>query len=282
MAIRTLTLSTSWGEMLVRGGSRAGEGTVIVLPQFRLALDLGRPHRLLPPAATACVSHGHLDHLGGLGYWASQRYLNSMGPATLLVPEPVADDVSELLTLHARLEGGRPYDINVIPVSASTLHPLKTNFDLEFFPTDHWIPTLGSRLRWTRKRLLPDLTDAEPQELAALRARGTVITSDVVTPLISYGADTGPGLFADDHALDAEIVLLECSFWADGDIERARTYGHLHISDLVEVAPRLRCKYLVLLHASRRTRLHEVERTMAAELAPVFQGELRHLMVEWD
>ena len=282
MAIRTLNLSTSWGEMVLRGGSRAGEGTVLVLPQFRLALDVGRPHRILPPARTACVSHGHLDHLGGLGYWASQRFLNSMGPATLLVPESIVDDVTELLTVHARLEGGKPYDITIKPVSPSKTHPLKTHFDLEFFPTDHWIPTLGSRLRWTRKRLLPELTGAEPEELAALRAGGAVITSEVVTPLISYCADTGPGIFTDDRALDAEIVLLECSFWAGGDIERARTYGHLHISDLLKVLPRLRCKHLVLLHASRRTRLHEVKKTMAAELAPIFQGELHHLMVEWE
>lgn len=255
---------------------------MVVLPQFRLALDIGRPHRLLPPVTTACISHGHLDHLGGLAYWASQRYLNSMGPATLLVPESIVQDVTELLAVHARLEGGKPYDINIKPVSASATHPLRTDFDLEFFPTDHWVPTLGSRLLWTRRRLLPELAGAEPEELAALRESGSVITSEVVTPLMSYGADTGPGLFTNDQALDAEVVLLECSFWSDGDLERARTYGHLHISDLLEIAPRLRCKHLVLLHASRRTRLHEVEKTMAAELAPVFQGELHHLMVEWQ
>lgn len=282
MAIRTLTLSTTWGEMLLRGGSRAGEGTLVVLPQFRLALDIGRPHRLLPPVTTACISHGHLDHLGGLAYWASQRYLNSMGPATLLVPESVVQDVTELLDVHARLEGGKPYDINIKPVSASATYPLRADFDLEFFPTDHWVPTLGNRLIWTRRRLLPELAGAEPEELAALREGGSVITSKVVTPLISYGADTGPGLFTNDRAVDAEILLLECSFWSDGDLERARAYGHLHISDLLEFAPRLTCKHLVLLHASRRTRLHEVEKTMATELAPVFKGELHHLMVEWE
>ncbi len=282
MALRTLTLSTSWGDILLKGGSRAGEGTLLVLPQFRLALDIGRPHRILPPVTTACLSHGHVDHLGGLAYWAGQRFLHSMGPAILCVPESIVDDISELMAIHARLEGGKPYDTVFKSVSDGAIHPLRKDFNLEFFTTDHWVPTLGSRLHWTRRRLLPSLAGAEPAELAELRKSGTPITSDVVTPLLAYGADTGPGLFADDRALDAEILLLECSFWKDGDLERARTYGHLHISDLVELAPRLSCQHLVLLHASRRTRLHEVEQIMAAELAPVFQGNLHHMMIEWE
>ena len=282
MAIRTLTLPTRWGDLRISGGSRAGEGTLLVLPQFRLALDLGRPHRIVPPVTTACLSHGHLDHIGGLAYWASQRFLNSMGKASLLVPEPIVQDVTELLSVHARLEGGRPYEIDIEAVTARSSHTLGKNLELEFFSTDHWVPTLGSRLHWTRQRLLPELSEADPSELASLRERGKVITSDVVTPLLSYGADTGPGLFINDHALDAEILLLECSFWADGDIDRARTYGHLHLSDLVAIAPRLSCSHLVLLHASRRIRIHEVEKAMAAELEPLFAGTLHHMMVEWE
>ena len=282
MTLRSLTLSTTWGELLLTGGSRAGEGTLLVLPQFRLALDIGRPHRILPPVTTACLSHGHVDHLGGLAYWASQRYLNSLGSATLCVPEAVASDVAELLAVHARLEGGEPYDITLKPVSDGATHTLRKDCHLEFFATDHWIPTLGSRVLWTRRRLLPELVGAEPTELAALRKEGTPITSDIVTPLVAYGADTGPGLFENEKALDAEILLLECSFWGDDDIERARAYGHLHISDILQLAPRLKCRHLVLLHASRRNRLHEVEKIMASELAPIFDGELHHLMIDWE
>ena len=236
----------------------------------------------VPPVTTACLSHGHVDHLGGLAYWASQRFLNSLGPAALCVPEAVAPDVAELLAIHARLEGGKPYDVIIKPVTDGAIHTLRKDCHLEFFTTDHWIPTLGSRVLWTRRRLLPDLIGAEPSELASMREEGTPITSDVVTPLLAYGADTGPGLFENERALDAEILLLECSFWGDDDIERARTYGHLHISDVLQLAPHLKCRHLVLLHASRRNRLHEVEKTMASELAPALTGELHHLMIDWE
>ena len=113
MALRQLSLATSFGQLAVAGGSRAGEGTLILLPQLRLALDAGRTHRALPAMSTVVVSHGHSDHLAGLAYWAGQRALSSLGPGTVLTPHAIAGDVAELLRLHGRLEGDLAYDVAV-------------------------------------------------------------------------------------------------------------------------------------------------------------------------
>ncbi|MGE5237110.1 MAG: hypothetical protein ACM3O7_12240, partial [Acidobacteriota bacterium] len=64
--MRRLGLATSWGELRLVGGSRAGEGSILLLPQLRLALDAGRPARALVPMQHVVISHGHLDHLLGL------------------------------------------------------------------------------------------------------------------------------------------------------------------------------------------------------------------------
>lgn len=280
--LRRLALPTSWGELLVAGGSRAGEGTLLLLPQFRLALDLGRTHRAAPPMTTACLSHGHADHIAGLAYWASQRLLNSMGPGVVLAPDAIADDIASLLALHSRLEGGSPYPVELVPVDEGSTYPLRQDTRLEFFTTDHWVPTLGVRLVWTRRRLLPELAGSDPETLAELRRRGETITFDVSTSLLAYAADSGPGCFSDPQTLAAEVVLLECSFWRDNDVERARRFGHLHISDVIAALPSLKCKHLVILHASRRHRIREVEAIMAAELAPRLDGKLHHLIVDWD
>ena len=117
MRVKQLQLQTSWGNLRLVGGSRAGESTLVLLPQLHLGLDPGRAHRALPPMRTVVVSHGHLDHLGGLGYWASQRYLNSMPPAVVIVPEPIEDEIRSLLANLARLEGGQPYQVTVVPAS---------------------------------------------------------------------------------------------------------------------------------------------------------------------
>ena len=281
--LRKLDLDCSWGRLRLVGGSRAGEGTLILLPQLQLALDPGRPHRALPPMRTVVVSHGHLDHLGGLGYWASQRFLNSMPPATLLVPRAIEADILSLLQTFARLEGGRPYDITIEPVDDESVHQLRRDVELRFFTTDHWVPTVGTRIIWRKRRLRAELGHLSQTEIARRRRAGDEVTEVVPLPILSFCADSGPGLF-DSHpeVFDSEIVLLECSFFSPGDRDRATRYGHTHLEDLLPHLEEIPCRHLVLLHASRRHRMREIEASIDDALRPRFPGELHHLNVDWD
>jgi len=281
--IRQLQLETSWGPLLIAGGTRAGDGTLILLPQLHLALDAGRPHRSLPPMTTVLVSHGHMDHIGGVGYWASQRQLQAMGPARLAVPHQIAAGVEDLLAIQARLEGGAPYDIEVVGVAAGRSVGLRKDMRVEFFATDHWVPTLGSRVVWQRHRLLPELAGLPGEEIARRRHSGDEVTEEVETDLLAYCADSGPAVLeAGSPALAAEVLLLECSFYRRRDRDRAARYGHLHLDDILARTPNFRCRHLVLLHASRRHRLREVEEILAERLAPGLSCALHHLMVDWD
>jgi len=283
MSLRRLHLDTSWGMLAVVGGSRAGEGTLVILPQLRLALDAGRPHRALPPMSTVCISHGHSDHLSSLGYWASQRMLNSMGPATAVVPEVIADDVASLLDLYARLEGGGPYRVSIVPVTDGSRHRLRPDMDLHFFRADHWVPTLGVELRWRRRRLRAELAGLSRQEIADRRLGGEEVSETSWVSLVACCADTGPVLFDRlPDLLAAEVVLLECSFFRSEDRERASRFGHMHIEQLESLAPHLGCRHLVLLHASRRHRLREVEAVINDRLRPLVPCALHHLNVDWD
>lgn len=283
MSLRRLVIDTSWGPLRIAGGSRAGEGTTILAPQLRLALDAGRAHRALPPMNTVAVSHGHMDHLGALGYWASQRYLNSMGPATVLTPGAIARQVRNLLETFAKLEGGRPYQAEVVAVEAGSRHRLRKDMELRFFSTDHWVPTLGHIVVWRKRLLRHEFSGLPGIEIARLRASGHTVTEDHNLELMAYCADSGPGLFnTNPEVLGAEVLLLECSFFAPADRDRARDYGHMHLHDLLEVADRLGCRHLILLHASRRHRLRQVEEILDQELRPRLRCSLHHLMVDWE
>lgn len=256
---------------------------MILLPQLHLALDAGRAHRGLPAMTTVMISHGHVDHLGGIAYWASQRQLQSMGPARLLAPRAIVPGIEDLLATHARLEGGRPYDVETIAVEAGERFSLRRDFDLIFFPTDHWVPTLGSRLVWRRHRLLSEYSNLQGEEIALRRSAGEKITEEIEADLLAHCADCGPGVLENQpQALAAEILLIECSFYRPGDRERAVRYGHMHLDDLLKAVDKLKCRHLVLLHPSRRHRLREVEKILDERLRPVLDCSLHHLMIDWD
>ena len=283
MTLRRLQLETSWGRLRLVGGSRAGEGTLVLLPQLHLGLDPGRAHRALAPMRTVVLSHGHMDHLGGLGYWASQRYLNSMPPATLIVPEPIETEIRSLLASFARLEGGEPYQITVLGVTDGDEQALRRDIELRFFATDHWVPTLGTRIIWHKRRLRAELSHLSEPEIARRRLAGEVVTQDLATTILAYCADSGPGLFAiRPEIFDAEVVLVECSFFRPSDRDRATRYGHTHLEDLRPHLENIGCRHLVLLHASRRHRLREVEAILDSDVRPHFSGELHHLNVDWE
>ena len=282
-SLRQLGLATSWGNLTIAGGSRAGDGTLILLPQLQLALDAGRPHRALPSMNTVVVSHGHVDHLGGLAYWASQRQLQNMADARVIAPSAIATEIDHVLSAFARLEGGDRYGVEVDGVEDGERRVIRRDMALEFFATDHWVPTLGTSLFWKRRRLRAELSHLAGREIAERRRRGETVTDEVETHLLAYCADSGPGVLdSEARALQAEIVLVECSFYRPTDHERARRFGHMHLDDLLGHSSAFACRHLVLLHASRRHRLREVESIIDERIRPAFECEVHHLMVDWD
>ena len=84
---------------------------------------------------------------------------------------PLAEDMP-----WARLEGGRPYDVGVTPVSAGDRRALRADLELDFFATDHWVPTLGCRVTWRTQRLLAALADLSGEEIARRRRAGQQVT----------------------------------------------------------------------------------------------------------
>lgn len=280
--MKRLDLQTSWGGLRLIGGSRAGEGSLVLLPQLRLALDAGRAVRPLVPMEHVVLSHGHADHILGLAAWASQRQLQLLAGGTVYAPAAAAPAIRELLDLHARLEGGPPYGVSVKAVAPRDSLAIRRDFSLRFFATSHWTETLGCCVDWTRRRLRADLVGSPPAELEARRREGRPISEDFVVPLIAYAADTGPEVFAREPWLrDVEVLIVECTFLRPEDHDRAARYGHLHLDDLVEIAPLLANRHVVLTHLSRRHRLSEGAAKVRTAVGPRLSAALHFLNVEW-
>ncbi|KAB1998598.1 hypothetical protein ES319_D12G100200v1, partial [Gossypium barbadense] len=77
----------------VEGLSIGGHETCIIFPTLNLAFDID----------FLFISHGHMDHIGGLPMYVTLG-LYGMRPPTIAVPTCIKEDVEKLFELHRKMD----------------------------------------------------------------------------------------------------------------------------------------------------------------------------------
>lgn len=269
---------------VVEGISVAGQETCVWLPRLKLAFDFGRCPQRVVSANTFCLTHGHMDHVGGLPLVAAARLLQGLPPPVVLLPRCAADDVRALLDVHARL-GDCELPVRLVPLDAGEEHALSDGVKVLAFKTCHRVASQGY-LVYSRKRvLLPHLRGLPQDEIKARVYAGEAVSALVETPEVAFTGDTtaeyvalalaagedgGNGNGSTRDVLRARLLITECTY-VDDRVTRqhAAEVGHLHIGDLIDAAPHLAQHEAILLtHFSARYRSDDVEAALAARLPP--------------
>lgn len=250
-----------------RGVSIAGRETWFHVPSLDLAFDVGRSPAEVVPVPNLFLSHAHLDHAGGLAYWASQRRLLRL-PHARVFTEPVTVPAwRQILELHGDLEGIR-YDVTVEALGPGDAVDLRKDLSVSAFRADHRVPAVGFVASEVRRRLVPAWQGRAESEIRAAILGGEEVTKLSPRPLFAFSGDTGVGVFetAPREVFEAKVLLLECSFVEAEDVPRARNYGHLHVDDVAERADLFANEALVLTHLTLRSNPAELRRTIARRL----------------
>jgi ribonuclease Z len=236
----------------IEGVSIAGHESFYKLPTLRTLLEFGRAPEDVVGYATACVSHGHLDHMAGLAHYASRRRLADLPTARVVVPAEAAPDVARWIEACQRLERFE-YDLEVVAASPGDRLRLRNDLDLTVLPGRHRVPTVGYLFSEMRHKLRDEFAGKEGSEIAALRASGVEVTRPERVPLLAYPGDCSAEIFeVCPELFGARVLLLECSFLFPEDRDRAREYGHIHLDDVVANADRFENDAVVLTHFSQR------------------------------
>lgn len=248
------------------GTSIAGETTCVQIPELDICFDMGECPRPMLTSKYVAVSHGHMDHIGGLAYYCSQRVFQGMSPGTIVCSEELATPIRKML------EGYRELERQNTPFEIVTLKPdqpfeIKPNIFLTAFPLEHRVPTMGFSVVERRSKLKAELVGLPQEKLMELREKGEEITRTIEIPLVAYVMDTAacPALVRED-VRKAQILITECTFFEPESRARAKEGLHMHIRDLAEAMKWLECQKIVLGHISRRTHLVEARKQINAIL----------------
>lgn len=264
----------------IEGRSRAGHETWFRIRELNLALDIGRCPDALVPVPHVFVTHAHLDHALGVPFYAGQRRLSRVGGGRVYVPQEAADDFRQLMDIHERLEG-TSYDIEIVGVAAGERVVLGRTLAARGHRATHRVAARAYEVLQRRHHLKPEYAGLSGPELAALRQDGVAIMDELEVPLLFYTGDTDRGILETADALfRAEVLMIECSFVADGHQGHAAQYRHIHIDDLADFAEKFQNRIILLTHFSRRYSNDEIVQLLRRRCPAVLRDRIRLALPE--
>ncbi|MBK9188476.1 MAG: MBL fold metallo-hydrolase [Phycisphaerales bacterium] len=260
------------------GESIAGEATCLQIPELDLGFDMGSCPRAMLPSKHLAITHGHMDHVGGLAYFCSQRRFQGMGTAKIICDERIAPAIRRMMEGYVDLERQRtPFDL--LPLKPEQQIEIKNNMMLRGFETEHTCPSFGYSVVERRTKLKQEYTDLPQEKLRELKDRGVEITRSLEIPLVAFTGDTAPGphLIRDD-VRKAQIVIAECTFFEPDHKDRAKIGMHMHLDDIAEWLRVLECQHLVLVHVSRRTDMQYARKRLMQTVGEDLASRVHFLM----
>lgn len=262
----------------VQGISIAGESTCVQIPELDLCFDMGECPRFALASKFVAISHGHMDHVGALAYYCSQRQFQGMGVGKIICDIRIATAIRRMMEGYVDLERQKtPYEL--LALEPEQMVEIKPGIHVRAFHTEHTAPSMGYAVVEKRSKLKPEYAELPQEKLKELKDRGVEITRTLEIPLVAYLGDTLPGAhLVRPDVLAAEIVISECTFFEPDHRDRAKVGMHMHLADLVEWLRVCQCKAMVLTHVSRRTHLGVAREQLIKHVGPEVAARVHFLM----
>ena len=269
----------------IEGVSVGGRETSVVLPALGVAFDSGRCPQRCVYADVMCLSHTHMDHVGGCGMYIATRGLLSLTPPTVLLPSARREAFGTFIESLRALDDSE-LNHRAIGIDPGERYAMNKLFEIAAFRTRHPVPSQGYVVYGTKQKLKPAYAGLSGPEIKRLRDDGEQVTDKVEVPEVAFTGDT-TGDWIDDpanaDALRAKLLIMECTFIDDAVSKQdAERFGHTHIDDIVARADKFQNEAILLIHFSARYKAEEVRAALKAKLPRALYEKCTPMLVGFD
>lgn len=265
-------------DLNIIGYSVAGEETVIAIPQLDVCFDIGKAPDQLIPINNVLLTHGHMDHAAGIGYYLSHRKFCGQEPGTLLAPANLLPPIRQIIDAWGKLDGNA-IPANLVGVKPGDEYKVKPNLFARVFPTNHSRGSVGYTIIEKRKKLKPEYLGLTGPQIVELKKQGIQIDNKIEIPLATYLGDTRYADFSKlEYVAKSKILIAECTFFLDDHIERADAGRHMHIDEFARLVEGLDNEHIIVTHLTQRTSMGEIRKIMKKKLSREIFDKITILM----
>jgi len=252
-------------ELTLTGYSRANDKTFFHIPELRCSLDAGLCEGR--QVDTVFLTHTHHDHSKDLDFLASKP-----SGTDIYLPAEAVPYVESYLRASAELNHGTAFDPAL--AEGCRLHGVEQDDEFVFgrrghqvrvVECEHKVPCVGYAFSERRKALRPEFEELRlslakegrggefGRIMAQRRKEGPEVDVEVDRPLFAFLGDTHVNVFERNPWLfDYPVVITECTFLDDAELDRANRVGHTVWSRLRPVVEAHPQTLFVLIHFSLR------------------------------
>lgn len=268
------------GPYTVRGVSVGGVYTTLQVPELNVLLDVGLPLRAFCAADDVFLSHGHIDHSGGLtGLLGVRGMMRKSGPARVFLPAEIASDMEALLHAASRMQR-YPMEAVLCPLRPGDEQHLANNLWVRAFRTHHPVPSLGYQFFRRVQKLKPEFVSLPGAEIARRKRADEPLFVQHDSLELCYATDTLVRVLdTNPSMLESRVLVLECTFYDDRkSLADSRAGCHIHFDELLEVTERFRNEHIVLMHTSQIYSPGEARELLARRAPASFAARVQQLL----